>query len=75
MAMLDSSSRCDERLGEHLSTKDSLALLFRLNTAKDIDLNWFEIEESDEKIKRGTHGSIVAWIPGTATSLRSSLTP
>jgi hypothetical protein len=47
-------ARCsDKRLGDHLSAKDSLDPLWRRDTAKDIFLDLFQIEQRQQPRKRG----------------------
>jgi hypothetical protein len=47
----------DQGLARHVAAEDALALLVRLAAAKQILLDSFEIEQLDQGIEGGGHGS------------------
>ena len=59
IASLNGATRGHQCLGRHLTAKDALTLLVRLDPPVGIDLNGFEIEEMDEEIKSDRHNTIV----------------
>src|ERR1700728_2604324 len=58
--MLDGAARRHERLPRDLSAEDALALLVRLDAAKDVDLNRFEVEQPDEELQGRAHRPMFA---------------
>jgi hypothetical protein len=57
--LVDCSGCSYEGLPSHLAAKDSLAIFVRRLTTENVDLNGFEVEQSNQVLKGFTHPFIM----------------
>jgi len=57
---IDGATGRHQGLGGHLSAEGALALFLGVRSSIDIDLDWFKVEQMDEKLKGFGHPTIVA---------------
>ena len=50
-AVVHRAPGCDQRLARHLPPEHPLAFLVGLDAAKDVHLNWLEVQKVDEELK------------------------
>ena len=69
-AVLDGAPGRHERLRGDLAAEDALALLVRLHTPEDVDLNGLEVKQIDEELQGRAHPPMFAGRRGNRVGTR-----